>query len=98
VCNTENRLGRGGADEIKAHPFFRGVQWHTLRQVHPTPFAPTLESNIDIRNFPVDEIEQTPDHWSNPTAGQAESTPEANIPFIGYTYKRFDAFNSLPSR
>ena len=27
VCDKEHRLGRGGVEEIKAHPFFDGVDW-----------------------------------------------------------------------
>jgi protein-serine/threonine kinase len=92
VCNTENRLGRGGAEEIKAHAFFRGVQWNSLRQVSPTPFAPTLTSNIDSSNFPIDEIEQTPETWSNAQPTRETVAPETALPFVGYTFKRFDAF------
>jgi len=30
-CEPENRLGRNGIDEIKAHPFFKGVDWDKIR-------------------------------------------------------------------
>ncbi|ROT41450.1 kinase-like protein [Sodiomyces alkalinus F11] len=97
VCNTENRLGRGGAHEIKAHSFFRGVDFDSLRRIR-APFEPRLTSNIDTTYFPIDEIDQT----DNATllkaqAAQArqggqpiEETPEMSLPFIGYTFKRFD--------
>ena len=32
ICDSDTRLGRGGAEEIKAHPFFNGVDWDTLRE------------------------------------------------------------------
>ncbi|KAM5356159.1 hypothetical protein ACJ41O_002805 [Fusarium nematophilum] len=94
VCNTENRLGRGGAHEIKNHAFFRGVEFDSLRRIR-APFEPRLTSNIDTTYFPTDEIDQT----DNATVlkaqaiqqgRQVEESPEMSLPFIGYTFKRFD--------
>ncbi|KHN94470.1 Serine/threonine-protein kinase domain protein [Metarhizium album ARSEF 1941] len=94
VCNTENRLGRGSPDEIKNHAFFRGVEFDSLRRIR-APFEPRLTSNIDTTYFPTDEIDQT----DNATVlkaqalqqgRQIEESPEMSLPFIGYTFKRFD--------
>ncbi|KAI1075535.1 serine/threonine-protein kinase cot-1 [Whalleya microplaca] len=94
ICNTEVRLGRGGAQEIKNHPFFRGVEFDSLRRIR-APFEPRLTSSTDTTYFPTDEIDQT----DNATvlkaqaiaAGrQVEESPEMSLPFIGYTFKRFD--------
>lgn len=97
VCNTENRLGRGGAHELKSHSFFRGVEFESLRRIR-APFEPRLTSNIDTTYFPTDEIDQT----DNATVLKAqaiqqgrngqvvEESPELSLPFIGYTFKRFD--------
>ncbi|WYZ35169.1 hypothetical protein EsH8_I_001445 [Colletotrichum jinshuiense] len=99
VCNTENRLGRGGAHEIKHHSFFRGVEFDSLRRIR-APFEPRLTSAIDTTYFPTDEIDQT----DNATLLKAqavqqarqgipavvEESPEMSLPFIGYTFKRFD--------
>lgn len=35
----ENRLGVNGADEVKRHPFFRSVDWTTIRK-QPAPWTP----------------------------------------------------------
>ncbi|KAK4226718.1 kinase-like domain-containing protein [Podospora fimiseda] len=95
ICNTENRLGRGGAHEIKGHSFFRGVEFDSLRRIR-APFEPRLTSNIDTTYFPTDEIDQT-DNATLIKAQQAargpvqqEESPEMSLPFIGYTFKRFD--------
>lgn len=31
MCDADDRLGNNGVDEIKNHPFFRGVDWENLR-------------------------------------------------------------------
>lgn len=98
VCNTENRLGRGGAHEIKNHSFFRGVDFDSLRRIR-APFEPRLTSNIDTTYFPTDEIDQTDNatvlkaqalQQNGIRPQQQEETPEMSLPFIGYTFKRFD--------
>lgn len=96
VCNTENRLGRGGAREIKNHAFFRGVDFDSLRRIR-APFEPRLTSNIDTTYFPTDEIDQTDNATMLKAQAiqqgrgvQVEESPEMSLPFIGYTFKRFD--------
>lgn len=31
--DSENRIGNGGVEEIKGHPFFEGVDWGHIRYV-----------------------------------------------------------------
>ncbi|KAF2638008.1 kinase-like protein [Massarina eburnea CBS 473.64] len=97
ICDAEHRLGRiGGASEIRQHPFFRGVQWDQLRRIR-APFEPKLSSNIDTQYFPTDEIDQndTSAALRAQTAAQSgEDDAAMSLPFIGYTYKRFDAFRN----
>jgi protein-serine/threonine kinase len=96
VCDTENRLGRNGAQEIKNHSFFRGVDFDGLRKIR-APFEPRLTSAIDTTYFPTDEIDQTDNasllkaQQQGRPAAQLEESPEMSLPFIGYTFKRFDA-------
>ncbi|KAK4508078.1 hypothetical protein PRZ48_001815 [Zasmidium cellare] len=95
ICDSQNRLGRvHGAAELKAHPFFHGVNWDGLRKIR-APFEPKLQSNIDTQYFPIDEIPQVDNSaqlraQTEAAVGQDDST--LSLPFIGYTYKRFDAF------
>lgn len=60
VCDSEYRLGRNGAEEIKAHPFFAGVNWATLRS-EPSPYVPQLTSITDTSHFPTEELEAVPE-------------------------------------
>lgn len=94
ICNTENRLGRGGAGELKTHRFFHGVEFDSLRRIR-APFEPRLTSNIDTTYFPTDEIDQTDNATvlkaqAVASGKQVEETPEMSLPFLGYTFKRFD--------
>lgn len=41
-----NRLGANGAEEIKAHPFFRGIDWGSLKKSRP-PSLPQGVGNYD---------------------------------------------------
>ncbi|KAL8863063.1 MAG: hypothetical protein Q9178_000436 [Gyalolechia marmorata] len=98
LCSATNRLGtasgNAGASEIKGHDFFRGVDWNGLRRIR-APFEPRLQSNVDVSYFPLDEIDQT-DHSATYRAQTEalgdEHVAEMSLPFIGYTFRRFDGF------
>jgi protein-serine/threonine kinase len=86
----------GGANQIKNHPFFRGVVWDQLRKIR-APFEPRLTSNIDVSYFPIEEISQedtSAQHRAQAKAMSEEHQAEMSLPFIGYTYKAFNAFQS----
>lgn len=41
IRDPTKRLGaKAGAEEIKAHPFFKGIQWGLIRHAQP-PYVPT---------------------------------------------------------
>ncbi|KAL2809910.1 kinase-like domain-containing protein [Aspergillus granulosus] len=101
LCDAEHRIGNeggqyGGATQIKNHPFFRGVVWEQLRKIR-APFEPRLSSNIDVSYFPIDEIPQEDTsaiHRAQARALPEEQEAEMSLPFIGYTYKAFNAFQA----
>jgi serine/threonine protein kinase len=41
VTTAESRLGTNGADEIKKHPFFKGIDWVNIRNTR-SPFIPDV--------------------------------------------------------
>ncbi|ROW09143.1 hypothetical protein VPNG_05779 [Cytospora leucostoma] len=96
IRNTEDRLGRAGAHEIKNHPFFAGVDFENLR-LFRAPFEPRLASEIDTAYFPTDDLEKQAAEAVD-VVGRSEvaadseqdETPEMTLPFIGYTFKRFE--------
>ena len=50
VNNSEVRLGKNGSGEIKAHPFFKGINWLKIKEMKP-PFIPELQNNYDVKYF-----------------------------------------------
>ena len=96
LCDVQDRLGghyeRNGAQEIKTHPFFRGVAWNGLRDIR-APFTPNLSSDTDTSYFPIDEIpqEDTSERDRSQVAALSdEHAADMAVPFIGYTFKRFE--------
>jgi len=62
VKDTGKRLGCGreGADEIKAHRFWRSVDWERLRNKElPPPWRPKVTSALDTSHF--DDYDESPD-------------------------------------
>uniref|UniRef100_A0A7E4ZTQ8 Protein kinase C n=1 Tax=Panagrellus redivivus TaxID=6233 RepID=A0A7E4ZTQ8_PANRE len=63
--NPLKRLGcvqsQGGEDAIRAHPFFREIDWDALeaRRVKP-PFKPKIKSKRDVNNFDADFTKEDP--------------------------------------
>lgn len=57
ITDADNRLGRNGAEEIKNHPFFEGMDWNGLRNQKP-PYVPVVSSEISTENFDKFEEEE----------------------------------------
>ena len=96
LCDVQDRLGSqggpGGSIEIKAHPFFHGVDWNGLRSIR-APFEPRLSSAIDVSYFPIDDINQDEEVLPARGLGEDEQSVDMELPFVGYTFKRFKGMN-----
>ena len=75
---------RMNVDQIRAHPFFYGVDWNAIRQID-APFVPHLRSITDTSYFPTEELAQVPEE----PAGGDTSGANKDLAFLGYTFKRF---------
>ncbi|KAG0201327.1 Serine/threonine-protein kinase MRCK alpha [Mortierella sp. GBA30] len=101
LARKENRLGTNGVDEIKAHPFFKGIDWDNIRKATP-PFLPVIETPDDTSNFRFDDDLD----GSDETVQDKQSTvvdyrgsllrrfEGYNLAFIGYTYQTFVSFGA----
>jgi len=44
MTDVDKRLGYHGADEVKNHPFFKGVNWNNIKSLK-VPFKPDVINN-----------------------------------------------------
>lgn len=70
---VDKRLGHSGAEDIKAHPFFLGLNWNTLRSQEP-PFVPQPENITDTSYFPEGKAFQVKDVDLQPTNENVKNT------------------------
>jgi serine/threonine protein kinase len=75
--NPEERLGGGkdNADELKRHPFFKGMNWSDLvKKEIRAPFTPSLENELGVRTEVAYDDSST------------VVPPDSNQIFRGYSY------------
>ncbi|XP_072985724.1 uncharacterized protein [Typha latifolia] len=94
LCDVDHRLGSGGADQIKAHPWFKDIAWEKLYKMEAA-FRPEVNGELDTQNFlKFDELDTPPARTgSGPTRKMLLDAKD--LSFVGYTYKNFDAVKGL---
>ena len=81
ISDPNKRLGKNGADEIKAHPFFKGVDWNNIRSTMKPPFVPEIKNDYDTKYFETfDQIEP----FYPPTK---KIKRRKDVEYLGFTYK-----------
>jgi hypothetical protein len=80
INNSDKRLGRSGIEEIKVHPFFKGLDWDNIRS-KKAPFIPDIKNDYDTKYFEHFEVEEP---FYPP---QKKIKKRKDIEFLGYTYK-----------
>ncbi|KAL3498670.1 hypothetical protein ACH5RR_041402 [Cinchona calisaya] len=95
LCDVEHRIGTGGADQIKAHPWFKDVEWDKLYEMEAA-YKPEVNGELDTQNFmKFDEVNApTPARTGSGPTRKMLLTPK-DLSFVGYTYKNFDAVKTL---
>ncbi|XP_021738949.1 serine/threonine-protein kinase tricorner-like isoform X2 [Chenopodium quinoa] len=94
LCDVDHRLGTGGAEQIKAHPWFKDVEWDKLYEMEAA-YQPQINGELDTQNF------MKFDGANNATPSRSGSGPSRmmlmpnDLSFVGYTYKNFDAVQGL---
>ncbi|KAG8224373.1 hypothetical protein J437_LFUL005255 [Ladona fulva] len=83
IKDPRKRLGggKGDAEELKQHPFFRGMDWEKLAKKDiPAPFVPNITGELDVSNFSEEFTKMTP------TDSPAVVPPNFDKIFKGYSY------------
>ena len=87
INDPESRLGANGADEIKAHPFFKGIKWNHIKETLIPPFIPELANNYDTKYF--DEFEEDEPFYPINNSNQKEKKyQKKDMCFVDFTYNR----------
>ncbi|XP_057563625.1 serine/threonine-protein kinase LATS2 [Hippopotamus amphibius kiboko] len=102
-CAAEHRLGRSGADDLKAHPFLGAIDFSSDIRRQPAPYVPTISHPMDTSNFdPVDEEGPWQDGSEDSSkAWDALGPPGSRHPehaFYEFTFRRFFDDNGYPFR
>ncbi|XP_073439146.1 serine/threonine-protein kinase LATS2 [Dendrobates tinctorius] len=101
-CAAENRLGRNGADEIKAHPFFKSIDFSSDIRRQPAPYVPKISHPMDTSNFdPVDEESPWNESGDSTMAWDTFMSPNSKHTehaFYEFTFRRFFDDNGYPFR
>ncbi|XP_008805805.2 serine/threonine-protein kinase 38-like [Phoenix dactylifera] len=89
LCDVEHRLGSGGADQIKAHAWFKDIVWDKLYEMEAA-FKPEVNGELDTQNFlKFDELEPPPARTGSGSRKMLLNSKD--LSFVGYTYKNFEA-------
>ena len=87
INNPNERLGLRGSEEIKSHPFFKGIDWDNIRNTK-APFIPKLKNDYDNSYFETYKIKE-------PFYPPMKRRPKRkDIEYMGYTYKE-DSNNDI---
>ncbi|XP_041661154.1 serine/threonine-protein kinase LATS1 [Cheilinus undulatus] len=99
----EDRLGKNGADEIKAHPFFRGIDFSSDLRQQMAPYIPTIAHSTDTSNFdPVDPDKlwssdsDSEDNHNDTLNGWFRNGKHPEHAFYEFTFRRFFDDNGHP--
>ena len=83
VSQPESRLGVHGVEEIKKHPYFKGIDWNNIRNMK-APFIPELKNDYDTHYFDTFQ-EQEPFY---PPLGATKGKQRKDVNYAGYTFNR----------
>ncbi|XP_051114054.1 uncharacterized protein LOC127239779 [Andrographis paniculata] len=94
--DANTRLGSLGADEIKAHPWFKGINWDALYD-REAAYKPLVTDELDTQNFmKYDEVDPPPSKSSFGVWRKVRTPKDAS--FVGYTYRNFEGVKGLKKK
>ena len=88
IKNSDDRLGKNGAEEIKKHPFFKDVDWDNIRN-SKAPFIPELKNEYDTKYFEKFEVKE-PFYPKN-----VNKFKRKDAEYVGYEFNKDNSDNDL---
>ncbi|XP_029449944.1 serine/threonine-protein kinase LATS1 isoform X2 [Rhinatrema bivittatum] len=97
----DDRLGKNGADEIKAHPFFKSIDFSSDLRQQPALYIPRITHPMDTSNFdPVDPdklwSDDKEDNVNDTLNGWYRNGKHPEHAFYEFTFRRFFDDNGYP--
>lgn len=97
----EDRLGKNSTDEIKAHPFFKTIDFSSDLRQQVAPYIPTIAHSTDTSNFdPVDPEKlwssKGKDNLNDTLNGWFRNGKHPEHAFYEFTFRRFFDDNGHP--
>ncbi|KZV32976.1 serine/threonine-protein kinase tricorner-like [Dorcoceras hygrometricum] len=92
LCSVNQRLGSNGADEIKSHPWFSGINWDNIYLMEAA-FLPEVNDELDTQNFEKFEESDDQSRTSSKSGPWRKMLSSKDVNFVGYTYKNFEIVN-----
>ena len=89
INNSDERLGKKGPEEIKKHPFFKGVDWDNIRN-SKAPFVPELKNEYDTKYF--EKFEEIEAFYPNKTKNKFK---RKDAEYLGYDFNKDNFENDL---
>lgn len=88
LCTAaDRRLGKN-ADEIKVHPFFKGIDFSLDLRQQKAPYIPKIAHALDTSNFDIIDPEQL--HNSSSNSFDLSNDQEKPLHgFYEFTFRRF---------
>ena len=90
IDKADTRLGAKGVEDIKKHPFFKGVDWSSFENTTLPPHKPTLKNETDVSNFDdfEDDGSWIPAQSLKSIKRKVGQQNEYESLFIGYSFKK----------
>ena len=89
VSNPKKRLGYNSADEVKNHPFFKGIDFDkVLKKEYKPPFVPKLKDDTDLRYFDDNFTQLTVENEKSEE--KADEDDKDEFKFEGFSYQQKD--------
>jgi hypothetical protein len=87
------RLGYNGGAEIKAHPFFRSIDWSALdAKAIPPPWKPMVADAADVRNIASEFVNEPAGVTPSPAGSRLRDMTGATPPsFTDFTFTHSNA-------